>query len=66
MVVEVAGVRVMAEAHVDSQIRGCELLRIPGANHLERVAEQAERRDREDLVGVEGPVVGGDAHVLRS
>ncbi len=62
MVVEVARGRVVAEADVDAQVAGGERLAVPRADDLDGlVRQQGQRGDREDLIGVEGPVVGGDA-----
>ena len=60
VMVEVAGGRVVAEADVHADVGGGQLLAIPGADDLDRLAEQGQRRDGEDVVGVEGAVVGGD------
>ncbi len=60
MVVEVAGLGLVAKPDVDAQVRRGEHIAVARAHDLELLAEQPERRDREDLVGVEGAVVRGD------
>jgi hypothetical protein len=63
--VEVTGRGVVAKADVDAQVGLRESVRVARAHHLDGIAEQTERGDGEDLVGVEGTVVGRDQHPAR-
>ena len=56
------GVRVAGEADVDAHVGGRLGVAVARARDLQRLAEQRQRGEREDLVGVEGPVVGGGVH----
>src|SRR6185295_14836989 len=64
MVVEVAGRRVGGEADVDPGVARRHRLGVAGADDLERLPEQPESGEREDLVGVERTAMGGDLHRL--
>jgi hypothetical protein len=62
VVVEVPRRRVGAPAHVDPRVGGLERGRVAGADDRQPGLAEAERRHREDVVGVEGAVVGGHLH----
>jgi hypothetical protein len=62
VVVEVAGRRIGAQPDVDAGVAGRDELAVARADHLEVGVDAAQRGDREDVVGVEAPVVGGDPH----
>ena len=65
MVVEVPGAGVVAKADVETEIGPGDGVEVTRAHHLDRVTEQAECGDGEDLVRVKGTVVGGDQHPAR-
>jgi hypothetical protein len=60
VVVEVPCRRVGAPADVDADVGGGDPRLVTGADDVERPGGEAEGRDGEDVVGVEGAVVGGD------
>jgi hypothetical protein len=65
VVVEVPGAGVIAEADVDPDVGVRQGVAITRAHHLHGIAEEGERGDGEDLVGVEGTVMSGDEHPAR-
>jgi hypothetical protein len=62
VVVEVARRRVGPQADVDAHVAGGDEVAVAGAHDLETGLGAAQGGDREDVVGVEAAVVGGDLH----
>ncbi len=62
VVVEVPGRRVVGVTDVDAEIGRGQKLLVAGPHDVEVVMDETQDGDREDLVGVEGARVGGDAH----
>ncbi len=62
MVIEIPARGVIAKSDVDAQLGPGEGVAVAGPHDLDRVAQQTQRGDGEDLVGMKGTVVGRDQH----